>query len=125
MSGRSSKRKGASGERELCKLLSDALGYPVQRTLNQARDGGADCIDVPGYAIEVKRAERFRSEWIEQAERQARELGRVPVLAWRTNRKPWRVMVMHELGDFAARVLSNESGAGISHPNVFLATEKK
>ena len=92
----------------MCKLLSDALGYPVQRTLNQCRNGGADCLDVPGYAIEVKRAERFRSEWIEQAERQARELGRMPVLAWRTNRKPWRVMVMFDVASFASEVRGHE-----------------
>ena len=40
--------KGQRGERELFGLLSDQLGFIVQRNIDQARAGGADCIQVPG-----------------------------------------------------------------------------
>ena len=51
------RRKGQTGERELFALLSSGLGFVVQRTLNQSRQGGADGMDIPGWAVEVKRQE--------------------------------------------------------------------
>lgn len=56
-----------------------------------ARDGGCDS-RVGGYAVEVKRAERFLSAWIEQAERQTGD--DVPVVAWRRNGGRWRCLVV-------------------------------
>jgi len=95
--------KGARGERELFGLLSDLLGTCVRRNVDQARKGGADGLDVPGWAIEVKRHESgFRSEWWAQAINQARQAGRRPALAYRASRQPWRVRVW--LGDAVAIV---------------------
>lgn len=94
-----SRAKGQRGERELCALLSDRLGIDLARNLDQCRSGGAD-IELPGYAIEVKRGERFLSKWIDQAIAQA-GADRVPVLAWRSNRKPWRIMVLSDIETFA------------------------
>ena len=54
--------KGAGGERELARLLQEHLGIPVNRNLQQTRQGGADLIDVPGWAIEVKRAANLRGQ---------------------------------------------------------------
>lgn len=89
--------KGARAERELFALLSKKLGSCVRRNVDQARSGGADCVEVPGWAIEVKRHESgFRAEWWEQAIRQAEQDvdDRCPALAYRANRQPWRVRVL-------------------------------
>jgi Holliday junction resolvase len=93
-----SRRKGASGERELARLLAEELG-PVARNLMQTREGGHD-LDGPGlgrWALEVKRYARatpaLLAEWWGQAEDQARRAGRTPALAFRENRAPWAVLV--------------------------------
>lgn len=92
MTGRRSRNKGATGERELAALLTDALGFVVQRKLGQARDGGDD-IQVGQYRIEVKRREALRlDDWCQQVE-QAAQPGDVPVVAYRRNGQPWRVVV--------------------------------
>lgn len=85
-----SRNKGAVGERELFGKLSDELGIVVQRKLGAARDGGCDGLDVPGWAIEVKRTEvlTLSSFWA-QAKRQAEGHGRKPVLFWRKSRAKW------------------------------------
>lgn len=101
MSGRRSRNKGATGERELAALLTDALGFVVQRKLGQARDGGDD-IQVGQYRIEVKRREALRlDEWCKQVE-DASQPGDVPVVAYRRNGQPWRVVV--PLGWFMQQV---------------------
>lgn len=88
------RRKGQAGERELFALLSEHLGFVVRRNVDQARKGGADGIEVPGWAIEVKRHESgFRSEWWSQAQAQADDK-RFPALAYRASRQPWRVRVL-------------------------------
>ena len=69
MSGSHSRRKGASGERELCALLTDEFGIKVTRKLGQARDSGCDIVSLPPYSIEVKRRKRIAGlyEWMQQA----------------------------------------------------------
>ena len=92
MTGKRSRNKGATGERELAALLTDALGFVVQRKLGQARDGGDD-IQVGKYRIEVKRREALRlDDWSKQVE-DAANPGDVPVVAYRRNGQPWRVVV--------------------------------
>lgn len=90
------RNKGARAEREFFGLLSEFLGTTVRRNVDQARSGGADGIEVPGWAIEVKRHESgFRSEWWEQAKAQALHNGNcMPALAYRANRQPWRIRVL-------------------------------
>ena len=86
------RRKGQTGERELFALLSSELGFVVQRTLNQSRQGGADGMDIPGWAVEVKRQETLSIPvWWAQTERQA--VGRKPILFYRVSRKPWRAVL--------------------------------
>ncbi len=95
LSGKGRKRKGAQGEREFLKALKDA-GYigDLERNLMQTRDGGADCLSIDGLAVEVKRWERLAiASWWEQTLRQAADTNRWPALAYRQNRKPWRVQV--------------------------------
>lgn len=86
--------KGAVGERELFGKLSDELGIVVQRKLGAARDGGCDGLDVPGWAIEVKRTETLLNSYWVQAKRQAEaHAGRRPVLFWRKSRGKWIAFV--------------------------------
>ena len=93
MTGRSSKRKGAGGERELVSILAAEMGIPVKRILGQARDGGGD-IRIGRYLIEVKRQERIAlPAWLAQTEAAARRDGGTPVVAFRTNGQPWRAVI--------------------------------
>lgn len=89
-----SRNKGNRGEREFAGLLSAALGTQIARNLTQVRDGGTDILDVEGWAIEVRRRERLalNAWWREVCARRYAE-PRHPALAYRRNRRPWRVMV--------------------------------
>lgn len=90
----SQRRKGKSGELELSKLLREHLGVDVARNLAQAREGGADQSGLPGWALEVKRAAQPRlPEWWLQTCQQAEAAGLRPVLAYRLDRQPWRVVL--------------------------------
>lgn len=90
--GRSSRRKGADGERELAKILSDKLGVEsIRRGLVFIRE--SDVIGLKGIHIECKRVERLNiEEAMEQArgEAEKRKDGK-PTLFHRRNRKGWLV----------------------------------
>lgn len=121
--GAMQRRKGQSGEREFFGMLSEHLGFVVRRNVDQARRGGADGIEVPGWAIEVKRHESgFRSEWWEQAIEQAVRHCVRPALAYRASRQPWRVRIL--LCDAAAVFASGTFavGAGFRWAEVDLET---
>lgn len=93
MNGRGKRNKGANAERELLRIIGDRLGIPLSRNLTQTRNGGADCLDLPGVALEVKRCEQLQlNQWWRQAQRQA-PAGKIPVLAYRQSRKPWAIVV--------------------------------
>ena len=90
--GKMQRTKGATAERELLKLLSDGLGLNLTRNLLQTREGGADCDDLEGYALEIKRHETLQlATWWRQAVEQAGD--KVPVLAYRQSRHPWLFVV--------------------------------
>lgn len=95
----SQRNKGAAGERELFRLLSNDLGHAVQRNLTQARGGGADTISIPGFSIEVKRQERLSlAAWWRQAVEQAGS--DIPILFYRASRQPWRaVLGLHAMDE--------------------------
>ncbi len=89
--GKSSKRKGARGEIELFKLLSERLGTVVTRNLTQTRDAGCDSLSVPHFAIECKRVEtNFQNAWMNQAIASTDEVHEIPVVFYRQSRYPWR-----------------------------------
>lgn len=92
--GRSSRTKGASGEREVAAILR-TYGYEGKRTAQlqtYAANDAADVAGLPGHHIEVKRQERVcMDEWCQQAERDAEKTGTIPVVIWRRSRQPWRV----------------------------------
>lgn len=88
------RRKGAAAEREVLKLLGEELGWALQRNLTQTREGGADCLCIEGWAIEVKRCERLsRPAWWRQAVEQAKRVGAEPMLVFRRSREPWTAWV--------------------------------
>jgi hypothetical protein len=95
MSGARSRNKGQVGERELCKLLSDELGVLVTRNVDQARKGGADCLELQGFTVEIKRQERLaRPTWWAQAVRQAEAHGTgEPIVFYRRSREPWQALI--------------------------------
>ena len=86
-----SRNKGRAGEQEVARILRDELGIAVTRNWQQqAAEGGADIVGVPGWSIEVKRAKVWSNGWWTQAAAQAARTGDKPVLIFRLDRKPWR-----------------------------------
>jgi len=95
------RRKGAAAEREVLKLLGEELGQLLTRNLTQTREGGADCLAVKGWAIEVKRQERLsRPTWWRQAVEQAQRVGAEPMLLFRRNREQWTAWVHTSQGQW-------------------------
>ena len=91
----SQRLKGQRGERELFALLSEQLGTIVQRNVDQARAGGADGMDIEGWAVEVKRQQAARvMQWWKQTVEQANVLKLRPVLFYRANYQPWRARML-------------------------------
>lgn len=89
-----SRRKGAYGERELAAFLSD---YGITARRGQQFAGGSDSPDVihslDGIHFECKRVERGSvGAWLDQAIADAD--GKVPVVAHRSNRRPWMATLL-------------------------------
>ena len=115
--GISQRNKGQRGERELFGMLSDELGFVVKRNIDQIRAGGADCIEIPGWAVECKRCETLNiNAWWAQAEGQAEKLtsyqNRVlPILFYRQARQPWKAVI--NLNHILARSLHGKTHMAI------------
>lgn len=100
MGGSYSRNKGATAERELCKLLSDYLGERFCRNLKQyqaAQHGDIEQLVGP-YLVECKNQARIQLHaWWDQAVAAAKVRGAVPCLAYRLpNRSQadrWRFVV--------------------------------
>lgn len=101
--GRGAKIKGANAERELLKIVQEKLAQQgvildLTRNLEQTRNGGADCLKVPGIALEIKRQETIAIPlWWRQTQTQAGD-SLEPVLAYRPNREPWAFVTRQEWG---------------------------
>lgn len=67
--GKMQRNKGAGYEREVCDAFGAALGVKVTREIGQARDGGADIVQVEPLVIECKRRRTLGTVmgWLEQA----------------------------------------------------------
>lgn len=93
------RRKGADGERELAKVLSELLGVELKRNLSQPREGGVDLKEempsmLDPWAIESKRAKKpLLNTWWQQTCEQAEKAGKRPVLFYRIDRQQWRVVM--------------------------------
>lgn len=87
--------KGASGEREVCKILVEhGLVNEASRNLDQVREGGSDVEVLSGVSIEVKRQERLAIKtWWDQVTLSASKMGKVPAVWWRPNRAKWLIML--------------------------------
>lgn len=108
------RRKGAAFELEISKILTDALGFVVQRRLGQARDGGHDLTECGPFVIECKRranipqstwyfecmrrAELAIYEWYGQACEAAKAPRSIPVVIMRADGEV--PLVMLSLEDF-------------------------
>lgn len=96
MAIKSPKSKGSGGEYEIICLLTDwaaeiGVTLELERNLEQVRRGGADVNGVPNMEVEVKRVETLAvASWWAQVCRAADQSGKVPLLAYRQNRKKWR-----------------------------------
>ena len=90
----SQRRKGAQAEREVLKLLGEELGQMLHRNLTQTREGGADCLCVKGFALEIKRQEALsRPAWWRQACEQASRVQAEPMLLYRRSREAWTAWI--------------------------------
>ena len=109
MSGRSSQRKGAEGERELASRLRE-YGYAIERGGSLSFGEVPDLVGLPGVHIECKRVERLNvPEAMQQAIRDSnRFLDGIPALFHRRNRHPWLVTL--RLEDFMALYQGRETG---------------
>jgi hypothetical protein len=88
--------KGAAGEREFCKWLEKNfpnLPMEAKRNLDQVREGGTDVVMYP-FCFEVKRRENLdlQSWWI-QSKKAGKEIGCIPIVAFRQNRQPWEFLI--------------------------------
>lgn len=98
--GRSSKNKGAAGERELAKVLNELLNIDAIRgrqfcgsagnpDVLVQKVAGDERIDIPGVHIECKRVERLNLyEALKQSESDAKG-EEIPVVCHRRNRDSW------------------------------------
>lgn len=89
--GRSERRKGADGEREVAGVIRHVAGIACDRVPNS---GGlwipGDVAGVDGFHIEVKRQETLRLPlWLRQAADDA-PAGSVPVVVFRQSLTPWQ-----------------------------------
>lgn len=95
---RMSRTKGKVGEREVAALLR-AHGFNGARGVQyQGGRDSADVVGLPGFHIEVKRAETFSPyKALEQAETDC-GYGSKPVVFHRSNSRHW--IVVMDAGDF-------------------------
>lgn len=115
MGGLTSRNKGKRGEREIIAELQPVIDYAysqmpptcgqpprLQRNSLQSDGGGCDLHNMPHFAIEVKYVEQQNpaniKAWWQQAQEQATD-GRQPVLIYRRNNEPWKVMMMGSIGN--------------------------
>ena len=91
-----SRNKGASGERELAKLIGERLGITLRRRLAQYQAGGHDLDGWEGVCVEVKRYKKASqgdvATWWQQTFEQCTN-GESPVLAYRADQQQWRFVI--------------------------------
>jgi len=97
MTGRSSQRKGADGERELAAVLRE-YGYDMERGGSLSFREVPDLVGLPGVHIECKRVERLNvPAAMQQAVKDSQRFrDGMPALFHRRNRQPWLVTIRLE-----------------------------
>ena len=104
---KSQRRKGRSGELELCRIFHD-YGIPAKPGRAVSFGCTPDVIGVPGIHPEVKRVERLNApEAMAQAVRDTEKFhDRVPTLFHRRNRSMW--LATMRLSDWMRLYLSSD-----------------
>ena len=95
-----SKQKGARFERQLASKFRD-YGYEARRTAQYCGNTGdaSDVVGLPGIHIEAKHQERMQLyEWMQQAIRDSKETGNIPVVFHKKNNAD--ILVSMRLEDF-------------------------
>lgn len=97
MTGKSSQRKGADGERELAAVLRE-YGYDMERGGSLSFGEVPDLVGLPGVHIECKRVERLNvPAAMQQAVNDSQRFkDGMPALFHRRNRQPWLVTIRLE-----------------------------
>jgi Holliday junction resolvase len=83
-----SKQKGARFERQLASMFRDYGYTEARRTAQYCGNTGeaSDVVGLPGIHIEAKHQERMQLyEWMEQAKRDAKNTGKLPVVFHKKN----------------------------------------
>jgi len=94
--GKSSQRKGKTGELELASILQ-AEGYPVERGASLTFGEEPDLRGLPDIHIECKRVEKLNIQAaMEQSIRDSQRFGDgEPTVFHRRNRSPWLVTMLY------------------------------
>lgn len=102
-SAKRSVRKGKSGEREFIRTVYRLTNGEIElrRNLRQCRDGGDDLCckkaGIRGFSFEVKRfgkvSDALVRDWWAQAQRNAMAQDKTPVLAYRSDKQAWKVLI--------------------------------
>lgn len=94
--GKTSRNKGANGERELSNIFRDVYGYDTRRGMVFYHQ--SDVVGLPGIHIECKRVERLNvSAAMKQALNEANiKRDGIPTLFHRKNREGWLVTMRLE-----------------------------
>lgn len=111
-SGRKSRRKGKTGERELVHLARDNGCPDAERDWKTPQLDG-DIGGVPGAHIEGRFRERIDIvAWSHEVEDKARN-GNIPIVAYRKSREPWRASLpFADLIRLIALAQAHETGVG-------------
>lgn len=82
----SQRTKGAVYEREICAVLSKAVGRKIQRNIGQARDGGTD-IPFGNLRLECKRRRTLGTieKWLKQSTDACKTSDQIPAVVARSD----------------------------------------
>jgi len=104
-----SRRKGATFELQVCKLIKQNLNYDAKRNIqSQYQEKGQPDIVIPGWSIECKAYQKgttYKQSWLEQTRESAKLLGLTPVLIYKFNNCPIKCVILID-------VLSRNFSAG-------------
>jgi hypothetical protein len=110
MSPIDSRAKGKKGELEFINQHLVPCWPEAKRNIDQFGDDKRDCIVLNGVHWQIKRTEALRLyDAIAQAENEAAATD-LPVVAFRRNHAPWRVVV--DAGEFVALLRLREASSG-------------
>ena len=91
--GKSNRRKGQNGERELANTLGVMLGITLKRRVRN-HEGESDITGLDGFSVEVKKqATPSLRTWWKQTVEQSALTGDTPVLFYRLPRREFKAVI--------------------------------